>query len=77
MALAHAAELTARVDQRFGEQGIADVKRAIEIDPRLDGLLSGPFERGPVETAPREPGSLAIAAAVPYIVSIKESWGAP
>ncbi len=62
---------------RTVERGIADVKRAIELDPRLDGLLSGPFERGPVETAPREPGSLAIAAAVPYIVSIKEGWGEP
>ncbi len=52
--------------------------RAIELaDTRLGGLLSGSFERGPVETAPREPGSLAIAAAVPYIVSIKEGWGQP
>ena len=50
---------------RTVEQGIADVKRAIELtDTRLGGLLSGSFERGPVETAPREPGSLAIAAAV-------------
>lgn len=60
------------------EQGIADVKRAVELeDRRLGGLLANPFERGAVETAPREPGSLAIAATVPYIVTIKEGWGTP
>ena len=63
---------------RTVERGIADVKRAVELDdPRLGGLLRDPLERGSVETAPREPGSLAIAATVPYIVSIKEGWGAP
>ena len=51
---------------------------AVELDdPRLGGLLRDPLERGSVETAPREPGSLAIAATVPYIVSIKEGWGQP
>lgn len=60
------------------EQGVADVKRAIELpDRRLGGLLGGNFERGPVETAPREPGSAVIAAAVPYVVSLKEGWGTP
>lgn len=60
------------------EQGIADVKRAIELEDRtLGGLSSGYMERGNVETIPREPGSAAIAAAVPYVTFMKEGWGAP
>lgn len=61
------------------EQGIADVIRAVEQDDdrRLDGLLSGTLERGNIETIPRDPGSAAIAAGVPYFAPFKSGWGAP
>jgi len=59
------------------EQGISDVKRAIEIDDdrSLGGLLTGPFERGNVEVIPREPGSLAMGAVIPYTLTFKDAWG--
>lgn len=63
---------------RTVERGIADVKRAMELDDHtLGGLVSGTFERGAVEVIPRQPGSSAIGAIVPYLMPMKEGWGAP
>lgn len=62
------------------ERAIADVKRAVETDDRtLGGLLTtnGYLERGNVERIPRDPGSAAIGAAVPYTAPYKEGWGTP
>lgn len=63
---------------RTVERGIADVKRAVEQDDHtLGGLVSGTFERGAVEVLPRQPGSSAIGAVVPYLLPMKEGWGEP
>ena len=60
------------------EATIADVKRAIETDRDLGGLLPHRgLERGPTRQLPREEGSDFIGAAVEYRAYIVEQWGNP
>jgi hypothetical protein len=61
------------------EDGIADVKRAMEIDHDLGGLLEQhfPIKRGGVLTAARESGQTTVGAAVPYEFTYTEGWGQP
>lgn len=59
------------------EELVADIKKALELDDdrRMDGLLASTFERGEVETVPREPGTSTMGAIVNYKAPYKESWG--
>lgn len=63
------------------EDAIADVKRAIEVDHDLGGLLSSagqfPLRRGAIRPLPRESGSTEVGAVLPYEASFTEGWGAP
>jgi hypothetical protein len=60
------------------EAMVGDIKRAVEVgDPFTVGVPNVVFERGPVMTLEREPGSVTVGAGVTYRVAYKESWGAP
>jgi hypothetical protein len=64
---------------RAVEDGVADVKRAMEVDHDLGGLLPQqfPIKRGAVQTYLREAGQTTVGAGVPYEVSYTEGWGQP
>lgn len=59
------------------EDAIADVKRGVEQDPYLDGLLPGGLDRGATATHEREAGSLLVGARVRYVATYGEAWGQP
>ena len=60
------------------EAVIADIKKAIETDHDLSGLLvQRGLERGPVEPRDREPGDEIVGAGVQYNLKYTEQWGAP
>lgn len=58
------------------EQVVADIKRAVEIDRNLDGLVTG-LDRGPVTVQGREPGTTTVNVSVLYRLTLKEEWGNP
>jgi len=58
------------------EDGIADVKKAVERgDRQFDGLLTGRLRRGQVRTLPRESGSSVCGAIITYRLPISEAYG--
>jgi hypothetical protein len=62
------------------EDALADVKRALEVDHDLGGLLDdGPFplQRGGERPLQREPGSTEVGAVLPYELHYTEGWGTP
>lgn len=60
------------------EAVIADVKKAIETDHDLGGLLvTRGLERGPVEPRDREAGDEIVGAGIQYALRYVEQWGAP
>lgn len=60
------------------EDGISDVKRAIELEDRtLGGLLPNKLQRGPVTAYEREPGSRLVGSVVTYVAFYTEDWGDP
>lgn len=63
---------------RMAEQGLQDIKRAIELsDRRLGNLLTGVLERGAVSTIARAPGSELVGISITYWAPIQELWGDP
>lgn len=61
---------------RAAEQVVADIKRAVEIDRSLEGLVQS-LDRGPVTVQPREPGTTTVNVSVSYRLTFKEDWGNP
>ena len=60
------------------EAVISDIKTAVEVaDQTLGGLAPRRMRRGSTRPIPRDPGSVTVAAEVPYIVPYDETWGAP
>lgn len=61
------------------EAMVADVKEVIELPAQtlVGSSVIGSLERGPTNTADREPGSLTVGAEIEYLVSYCEAWGAP
>jgi len=60
------------------EAVIADIKKAVETDHDLGGLLKPRgLTRGVTTAAVREPSSSFVAASVDYNVEFAEKWGAP
>lgn len=64
------------------EDGIADVKQAIELEDRglregVTQLLADKIRRAPVRTMPRESGFPLVGAMVGYVAPYWEVWGAP
>ncbi len=58
------------------EDGIEDVKRAIELgDRQFGGLLDNTIRRGSIRTLPRESGSQTCGAIVPYTLPMSEAYG--
>lgn len=57
---------------------IGDIKKAVETDHDLDGMLKPRgLERGSVRPLDREPGSEYVGAAVQYRLRMVEGWGKP
>ncbi len=72
--------LRADVDQPTlaSEAVIADVKKAVEVDHNLGGILQPRgLERGETTAARREQGSEFVAATVEYRFRFVERWGQP
>ncbi len=59
------------------EDVLGDVKRAVEIDTHLGGLLRDYMRRGSTQTFKREQGTTTVGSVVPYILPYSEKWGAP
>lgn len=59
------------------EDVLGDIKKAVEIDVQLAGLLQWRMERGSTQTAKREPGSTTVGVAVTYRLPYREVWGHP
>ncbi len=61
------------------EAVIADIKRAVELPDRTFGglLVNRGLERRSVRPFERESGSEFVGAAVEYIATLAEGWGAP
>lgn len=59
------------------EAGLADIKKAIEIDHDLGGLAPSNFTRGSTRPFDREQGSTDEGVGITYLVQIQEGWGAP
>lgn len=55
---------------------VADIKRAIEGERTLGGLVSE-IRRGATAVVPREPGTTTVGVAVTYQLTFKEPWGNP
>ena len=66
------------LDQPYlaAEAVVADIKRAIEGERTLGGLVSE-IRRGATAVVPREPGTTTVGVAVTYQVVFKEAWGTP
>lgn len=64
---------------KANEAGIADVKRALEVDHDLGGLLDAhfPMKRGPVLPYVRESGGQTTGATLTYELTFQEGWGTP
>lgn len=74
------AVIRADVDQpaAAGEAVLADIKKAVEVDHDLGGiLLPRGLERGASAAARREQGSEYTAAVVEYRCRFVEKWGQP
>ena len=60
------------------EEVLADIKRAMEVDRTLGGLVKQKqFSRGQARTMEREAGSTVVGATILYFVPIVERWGRP
>ncbi|KKM71003.1 hypothetical protein LCGC14_1434960 [marine sediment metagenome] len=61
------------------EAVIADIKRAVELPDRTFGglLVNRGLKRGSTRPFERESGSEFVGAAVEYIATLAEGWGAP
>ena len=60
------------------EDGIEDIKRAVELaDRRFGGLLTTDLERGETRALAREEGSTSVGAGITYRAGIVEGWGQP
>lgn len=67
-----------RLDEPYlaAEAVVADIKRAIEGERTLGGLVSD-MRRGSTAVVPREPGTTTVGVAVTYQLTFKEPWGNP
>lgn len=61
------------------EAVIADIKRAVELPDRTFGglLINRGLKRGSTRPFEREAGSEYVGAAVEYVATLAEGWGAP
>ena len=57
---------------------LADIKKAVEVDHDLGGLLiARGLKRGTAEPRDREPGDQIVGASIQYTLEYSERWGAP
>lgn len=61
----------------LSEAVIGDIKKAVEIDTHLNGLLRDYMERGSTQTLERQAGSVTVGSVVPYVLPYSEKWGDP
>lgn len=57
------------------EDGIEDVRRAVEADRTLGGILINTLRLGRIRTLPRESATATAGAVLPYTLPVSDAYG--